>query len=270
MMRTPHSPPAFRHSRPGVGLIAALTREMTPWLRGEHRRRLPGHVPAWRVALADGPVVAVVSGMGPTAAGRAATALVRDHRAGGLLSLGFGGALAPGLPAGALVLSQTSWHYDPESRRLTPRPAEQDPELVAGLLGRLARAGLAAVPGTLITTPVIIAKAVHAPHLTHLPHPVLDLESAAVAARAREAGVPFLGLRAVTDTAGEEIPAFLARHLNAFREPTATQVLGAILRKPARLPRVGSLGGRARLAAGVLAQALRLLLPVLQGRWGGD
>lgn len=264
------SPSDHRHPAPGVGLIAALARELTPWLRGEHRRHLPGHIPGWRVASAPGPVVALVSGMGPVAASRAADTLIGEHRAWGLVSLGFGGALAPGLPAGALVLSQTCWRFDPDSQTLTPQPMDQDPKLVVELLALLEQAGLAAFVGTLISTPVIIAKADHAAHLIHLSHPVLDLESAAVAAVARHRHVPFLGLRAVTDTAGEDIPAFLARHLNAYREPTATQVLGAILRKPRRLPRLGSLGGRARLASRVLAQALRLILPVLHGRWGMD
>ncbi len=246
-----------------VGLIAALARELTPWLQGEPHRRLPGHLPAWRLPRPEGVVVALVSGMGPGAADKAARCLAGEHHVNGLLSVGFGGALTPEIPPGALILSQECWTYDPETCTSVRQAMDQNSELLGRLLTLLRSAGLPAYLGAAVTAPGIIAKAVHAPFLTHLSRPVLDLESAAVAAVARESGLLFLGLRAVTDTAHEEIPAFLARHLNEYRQPTVPQVLRAVAAKPRRLPRVAALGGRARLAARRLAAALRQLLPEL-------
>ena len=65
---------------------------------------------------------------------------------------------------------------------------------------------------------------------------MLDLESAALAELARAEGLPFLGLRAITDAAAEEIPDFLAP---ARREPGPVGVLDALgwlAADPRRLP----------------------------------
>ena len=83
---------------------------------------------------------------------------------------------------------------------------------------------------------------------------------------ARAAGLPCLGLRAITDTAAEEIPDFLAP---AEGEPGAVGVLDALgwlAADPRRLKDLVHLWRRSRLAAARLAAALLTLLPLLDPR----
>ena len=103
-------------------IMAALPQEVRPFLRRiKARARRDLGLPAWDWE-AGGAVVAL-SGMGAAAARRAGETLVARCRPGILVSVGFGGALTPGLAAGDLILGETFWHYDPDTRRPQARPA---------------------------------------------------------------------------------------------------------------------------------------------------
>ncbi len=189
-------------------IMAALPLEVRPFLRrvkGKARRDLG--LPAW--VWEAGSAVVALSGMGEVAARRAGETLMGYCRPELLVSLGFGGALAPGLAAGDLVLGETFWRYDPDTRELKAGPHPAPPRPLARLCGALKEAGLTAVPGSLVTTSRIIHKGRQGGPLAGLPQPVLDLETVALAEMAATRGLAFLGLRAITDTAAEEIPEFL-------------------------------------------------------------
>jgi adenosylhomocysteine nucleosidase len=100
--------------------------------------------------------------------------------------------------------------------------------------------------------------------LLDLPAPVLDLESAAVADVARAAALPFLGLRAITDTASEELPDFLVQTGSEPGPIRLRDALGWLAADPRRLQDLLHLWRRSRLAAARLAAALMVLLPLLE------
>ena len=103
-------------------IMAALPLEVRPFLRRvKARARRDLGLPAWNWE-AGGAVVAL-SGMGAAAARRAGETLVDRCRPELLVSVGFGGALTPGLAAGDLVLGETFWHYSPDTRELKAGPA---------------------------------------------------------------------------------------------------------------------------------------------------
>ncbi|HEY9073003.1 MAG TPA: hypothetical protein VIN67_02625, partial [Desulfobaccales bacterium] len=131
------------------------------------------------------------------------------------------------------------------------------------LAGVLAGAGLAVSLGSLISTPWIIHKGRQGGGLRDRSLPVLDLESAALAELARAAGLPFLGLRAITDAAAEEIPDFLAPAGSELGEVRVLDALGWLAADPRRLLDLVRLWRRSRLAADRLAAALMVLLPVI-------
>ena len=91
-----------------------------------------------------------------------------------------------------------------------------------------------------------------------MPQPVLDLETGVLAELAAARGLAFLCLRAITDTAGEEIPEFL----RGAGDQGATVGVGAALRWLAadfrRLEDLLALWRRSRRAA-QLAEALMVL-----------
>ncbi|MFW6123173.1 MAG: hypothetical protein ACOC6L_02940 [Thermodesulfobacteriota bacterium] len=249
-----------------VAFQAALLQEVQPFLRRIQARRLPGQKwPVWEFKWPGGRGLAVVSGLGEDAAARAAAWVLEQHQPQAFVSLGFGGALTPELPPGALVLGEAFRRYEPETRVLTELPAPPTPAWGAALGDRLRAAGLPVYRGTLVSTRGIVSKAGHGDPLADLTHPVLDLETSAAVAAARLRNVPFLALRALTDVAGEEIPDFLAQAVKQGRTPTAAQALAWVAADPRRIPILYRLWRRSRLAAGHLAHALAAVLEVAQG-----
>jgi adenosylhomocysteine nucleosidase len=244
-------------------LLAALPQEVRPFLRlsrARRRRGLPW--PAWEFALDGVRGLLALTGMGARAAGEAAARLVAQFRPHRLISLGFGGALTPELQPGDLVLGASFSRYDPATGVLSP--ISPSPMPLAELLPALAAAGLPAFTGSFITTPWIIDKGRQTGGLGALPAPVLDLETAALAELAAAAGLPFLGLRAITDVAGEELPDFLAP---AYSEPGTVGMLDAmgwLAADPRRVADLIHLWRRSRLAADRLAAGLLVLLPLME------
>jgi adenosylhomocysteine nucleosidase len=247
-------------------IMAALPLEVRPFLRQVNARvcRDLG-LPAWEWEA--GLVVAALSGMGQAAARRAGEFLLGRSRPGLLVSVGFGGALTPGLAAGDLVLGETFWRYNPDTRELQAVPQPVSPRPLPLLCDALKQAGLIAVTGSLVTTSRIIHKGRQGEPLASLPRPVLDLETAVLAELAAARGLAFLSLRAITDAAGEEIPAFL--HMAGDQESVggraALRWLAADLR---RLPDLLHLWRRSRRAARKLAAALTVLVPLLLAAGG--
>lgn len=245
-------------------MLAALIYEVRPFLRLVKAGRRPDlNFPAWEFEAGEARGLAAVSGVGEAAARGAAEQLLAVGRPRVLLSVGFGGGLTPEVPPGAVVLGGSYWQYAPETGEMREAAPPPVPFAAADLVKRLADAGLPVMAGSIVTAPVILGKADPLPALRRLRHPVLDLETAAVAAVAGAHGVPFLGMRAVTDAAGEEIPAFLTEALNANRTPGVGMALGWLARDPRRVLQLLHFWRRSRGAARNLARAMELLLPLL-------
>jgi adenosylhomocysteine nucleosidase len=243
-------------------LMAALPLEVRPFLRrvkGKARRDLG--LPAWEWEA--GPAVVALSGMGEAAARRAGEALLGRGRPELLVSLGFGGALTPGLAAGDLVLGETFWCYNPDTRELKAGPHPAPPRPLPRLCGALERAGLTACTGSMVTTSRIIHKGSQGKALAGLPRPVLDLETGVLAELAAARGLAFLSLRAITDTAEEEIPEFLRAAGDQGPTVGVGAALGWLAADFRRIAGLLGLWGRSRGAAHKLAQALLVLWPLL-------
>jgi hypothetical protein len=125
----------------------------------------------------------------------------------------------------------------------------------------LKTAGLTTVSASLVTTTRIIHKKDQGEPLTALPHPVLDLETGVLAEIAAAHNLPFLSLRAITDTAGEEIPEFI----RDVRDKDATVGVGAALKWLAqdfrRIQDLLKLWRASRRGAQALSEALMILWP---------
>ena len=243
-------------------VMAALPLEVRPFLRrvkGKARQDLG--LPAWEWEA--GAAVVALSGMGEAAARRAGETLMGRCRPELLVSLGFGGALTPGLAAGDLVLGETFWRYNPEARELKAGPHPAPPRPLPRLRGALEQGGLTAVTGSMVTTSRIIHKGRQGESLAGLPRPVLDLETGALAELAAAQDLAFLSLRAITDAAAEEIPEFL----HTAGDPGANLGVGVALRWLAadfrRLRDLFFLWRRGRGAARQLARGLTVLCPLL-------
>jgi adenosylhomocysteine nucleosidase len=95
----------------------------------------------------------------------------------------------------------------------------------------------------------------------------VDMESAAVAEVASAAGLSFLAVRAIVDTAADALPraAIAATTLNGSTVGIA-RLLGALARRPAELPALVRLAGRHRAASRTLSAVARsgALLPSIE------
>ncbi|MDD2903590.1 MAG: hypothetical protein PHU44_14290, partial [Syntrophales bacterium] len=264
--------PTLREGAPVTGgavlyhlaLLAALPLEVRPFLRQARARPISGQDwPAWEFGQEQGRGVLALTGMGEEAASRAAKEVMARWRPKVLVSLGFSGALLPGLAPGHLVLGESFWHYDPDTGKVEEVASPAPPRPLAELARQLDAAGLPAAVGSLVTTGSIIHKGRQGEPLRHLPHPVVDLETSALARAAAAAGVPFLALRVITDMAGEEIPDFLREGWEPGYGPGPGKALGWLAQNPRRLGAMLHLWRRSRLGARRLTEALGVILPLL-------
>jgi adenosylhomocysteine nucleosidase len=207
-------------SRPGgVGIVTGLRREAACF------RRLTGGA---RV---------VCYGAGAEAARRAARHLVQTG-CRGLVSFGFAGSLSPRLPAGTLIVPEAVLTLD--GARF---PADEP-----------WRRRILVVTGDAVTAPIVGVDAVAASpaekaSLAQFTGAIgADMESHAVAGVAREAGVPYIAVRAVSDRATDSIPAWLLRTLDARGDVAPLAFGAALLRDPRRLATVLTLFSGTRKA----------------------
>lgn len=200
-------------------------------------------MPAERRALLglERPGIALhLGGMGAAAAADAgAAAAARSPR--GLIAVGFCGALDPALRVGDVVAAE---------RVVDERTGE----------------GFAADPGLLAAAPGRRGVLVSARRIARTPGDrallrgdAVDLESASLARAAAAAGVPFLALRAVTDTTRHRLPDF-------ERMAAGAGTLGPwrgvayFLRRPQELPRLVRLAPASARAGRALRDALSGML----------
>jgi len=265
MLTNPEGRPATAGAVPfPLALLAALPLEVWPFLRQSRARRLAGvGLPAWEFGIGEGRGGLALTGMGEEAARQAAGQAVALWRPRLLISLGFGGALLPGLAPGDLVLGDSFWRYDPETGNLQEVAAPPPPRPLPELAARLKAAGLPAEIGSFVTTPGIIHKGRQGEPLGRLTRPVLDLESAAVAGVAAATGVPFLALRVITDAAAEEIPDFILQGYEPGPGPGLQKALAWLAGDPRRVFPMLHLWRRGSLAARRLSQALQVILPLI-------
>ena len=191
------------------------------------------------------PVVILHTGIGAASARRQLQRFWQTPCASGLacaVGAGFAAGLDPSLPRGALVL------------------AGNDPDLLATARPWLAdRVRI----GPLADTPEVLETAEAKAALARATGAVAaDMETQTAAAFFRERGVPFLALRAVSDTANEALPVPMALWFDAHAQrPRPGALLGFLLRHPARIfPFIRFVAG-IRRARGNLTRALLRLLP---------
>jgi len=188
------------------------------------------------------PLVAC-SASDPVRAERLARDLV-GQGATALLSFGIAGGLAPELATGALVIGTVV------RTGAADHPCEED------LTGRLAAALPGAVRGGVWGGDVIVDTAAAKARLHRDSGTVIvDLESAAVAMAATEAGLPFGVLRAVADPAAHGLPPAALVGLDAEGRPTIGPVLRALARSPGQLPALIRLGRQSGAAMAALLAA---------------
>jgi len=163
-----------------VGIIAALEREVRPLMKSKevgwrvHEREHGGR--RFRFLADDNDVILVCAGIGAEAARRAAVAMIELYAPTVIYSVGFAGALDPGLKAGEVV-----------------RPA-QVIDVSDG-----SRANLSEGKGVLVSFGSVASPAQKAQLRDSYGAQLVDMEAAAVWHAAEAHGVKFMAVKAISD-----------------------------------------------------------------------
>jgi adenosylhomocysteine nucleosidase len=212
-----------------VGIIAALPREVAALVHGWKRRQSPDGV----VVYTDGRAVVACAGMGAARAELAVQAAMATLPLTNLISVGLAGACDPALRvgevvrAGVVIDSRTGERF--EDARYQQVLVTADTIASISEKERLLRLhGAAAV----------------------------DMEAGTVGRLAREHGLTFSAIKAISDEAGFELEGLsqFATPDGQFRE--GAFALHTVLR-PAMWGKVSALGRNSRKAIAVLTNALR-------------
>lgn len=221
-----------------LGVVVGLAAEAEIAARAE---ALPDH-PA--------PLVAV-SGADSARAAEAAERLITEG-AQALMSFGIAGALSPALRPGDLL--QATAVILPDGVRI-----ETDPNWCERLRSCLQGGGLKPSEGPLLgSAEAVTTPAAKAERFARHGALAVDMESHAVAAAARQAGLPFLVLRSIADPAERALPAWAMAATAADGTVKLGTAIAALCRRPWQVPASIRLGAETRSALSVLGRAVRL------------
>ncbi len=244
-----------------IGLIAAMPDEIRPLLRlaGSFAKERTAGFTLYRFALGNRKVILIESGMGPERAATAAALLIDEATPAVLVNFGFAGAVTAGLRVGDLVVAERILLHRGRLFSEQPGLARELAERVAEAVGNGDRErGCRTLRGTFITAAEILQKRVLADLLpAGTSHPVVEMESAAVARIAAREGVPLVALRAISDGAEEELGFSIDEFTDREMRIRAWKVLLTMAKKPWIIPQLVRLARNARLAGQNLALAVR-------------
>jgi adenosylhomocysteine nucleosidase len=172
-------------------------------------------------------VLVHLSGVGRKRAARAAQFLL-NRGATALLSWGTAGGLVPGLAPGSLVLPKTVMGSDSS---LFQVDASWQERLRSRLEGRM---GLCSE--TLIESPTVLMTPEAKRALADRTGAVaVDMESAAVAFTAKQAGLPFVALRVISDTLDQTLPSCVLSAYDTSGHLRMWGLLRGLVRHPQEL-----------------------------------
>lgn len=186
-----------------VAIFAALRWECTPILRRLHRvrRSQVAHSTLWCGEAANREVWLIKTAVGEQLAAAAAQAVCGSTSFDVLLSTGCAGALAPDMRPGDLTIA-TAVIGNSSGRRF-----ETDPGYREGARTAAERAALHPFIGPLLCSPHVLATAAAKREAAASTGTVaVEMEGAAIAAFAHDAGMPFAAVRAILDSAETELP----------------------------------------------------------------
>jgi len=187
-------------------------------------------------------VLVAMTGDGEVRAERGVSFLLRGSPISLLVGAGVAGALVPSLHAGDLVVA----------RRVIDDAGEAPSPDEASVDGTVA---LGAKPATVVTVARPLTSSKEKKDLaarvgaSDSAPAVVDMESAAWARAAASRGVPYVILRAISDTFDEEFPPFLASCLGADGSLDRAAVARKLLFHPRALPELLAMRRRVRQAS---------------------
>ena len=247
-------------------IFVALKAESHPIrARLSDRRDLPdSELDGYQGRIAGVPVTLAVTGMGVRQSRiSAARAMDSVNSIDLVVTAGVAGGLRDDLTVGQVVLSQrlsTCRDHDFRPEQILDPPTEWIGRFVIALEA----SGISHAVGPTITSrrPIMTAADKRRAYLQSGGAISVDMESAAIALEAERRGLPFVCMRTILDTAGEDVVG--ARLVDQNGRVRALAAAKALITDPRTIIGVAHLLRNLRLATRSLASALEAVLPRLQ------
>jgi adenosylhomocysteine nucleosidase len=232
--------------QPTVGIVAAIDEELCAISKRltATRRWDDGRVRFIEGRLADQPVVIARTGEGRGNATHGTRLLLEHTRVSQLIIIGFCGGLSPGLAPGTVLIG----------RRLV------DGEQAVQPAGPAAVDGGSLPAATFVTLDRMLCSVEHKraawEEIGGRGVAVVDTETAAVARVAESRGVPYVAIRAVSDTAEESLPLDFNRFVDGTGRVDRLGVAAHAARHPKVIGSLWKLRGRTKRCSEMLADAV--------------
>jgi adenosylhomocysteine nucleosidase len=215
----------------------------------------------WRLIegkYANKKIVLMQTGMGKDRAKQATEYLLEHYSVSAVISLGFGGSLVADLEIGDLVLCREVFHHNhPDSQDFFP----SDPNLIATATRIMEGKPEHLLIGNGLTVDQLAFNPEEKAALGKIYQAqVVDMESFWVAEIVAHHKIPFLGLRAISDTLYERLPPF-DHFLGSEGEWLGKEALRHFLLNPNDLKIIPLLYMHTRKARKSLTEFLRALVP---------
>ncbi|MBK5273674.1 MAG: hypothetical protein JJE30_01300 [Desulfuromonadales bacterium] len=246
-----------------IGIITAMPEETGAVVRAVgDTKKVQGAGLCLRQGTASGHEIFIAeAGMGLKNAAAAAEKLVQDVRPDLLVSAGFCGGIAEELRVGDVVVASA---LTIASGAVLEDVAVEIAAACCTLVAQRAGEGKRVFGGLFVSTAAIMQKAQLAALLpSGSPCPVVEMESAAIARVAKESGIPFAGIRSVSDPFDEELGFSLDEFCDDRMRIRIPRVLWTIICKPRIIPQLARLARNSRIAATSLSQAVERFLAVV-------
>ncbi|HTO22359.1 MAG TPA: hypothetical protein VMQ10_07725 [Spirochaetia bacterium] len=221
-----------------IGFIVAMRREAAPLLRraGAATAGTIAGLESRCFTLHGTPCILVYCGIGMERARSAAAAFIRSTSPSLLVSFGIAGCVEDDLEIGDVVAASHAALLGRAGSSLA-LAAVADPELQA-MRRSLSEAHASVYRGSVLTTR---GETVGPAKAKGLLHPVLDMETYAIAEEAAGRGIPLVSLRGVSDSPREPLPFDLSAMTDAGGSFRAGRLLGQAIRRPGMLRRLSRL-----------------------------
>lgn len=227
-----------------LAFVAAEAREFAGLLRHcEQVARLNWLLDFARTARLNGqPVVLAANGPGPKLAAKAAETIKEHDDLEGLVSIGFCGALNPALKPCDIVVAASLLAGEQDASHALSVPRSHSSERQAAKLLSIDH-----VASTAEEKRSLLGQ-------THAD--AIEMEAAALAAKAQQWNIPCYAIKVVTDTSSETFPLDFNRLRDQEGRFSRSKILADALRHPSAFPALLNLNRRCNLAARTLGDFL--------------
>jgi adenosylhomocysteine nucleosidase len=246
-----------------IGIITAMPKETGAIVRAlqQTQKIRSGGRTLHHAQFSGHEIVVAEAGMGFANATTAARQLMGELRPDLVISAGFCGGISKELQVGDVVLASGLAIVSDSGLKDVPVTI---PAVSRAFASRQAAEGRRVFTGLFATTTAIMQKSRLAALLhADAPYPVVEMESAAIALLAGENGIPFVGIRTVSDPFDEELGFALDEFCDQRMRIRIPKVLLTVAVKPRIIPQLIRLARNSRVAAASLSQAMERLLAVM-------